>query len=102
MRAKIVKHLNERDKDNHAQIKFLVEVGDGEFDEIIAYNELSDLIERQHEAEAKGEMNVWTFKDIVSHQGPLKPNDNVTRVCRSTFLFSGKMVVKCMSRSQRS
>ena len=75
LRAKVLKHLNEWDKDNHAEIKFSVEVGDGEFDKIIAYNELSDLIERQHEAEAKGEMNFWAFEDIISHQGPLKPTD---------------------------
>ena len=60
MHAKVVKRLNERDKDNHTKIKFLIEVGDGEFDEIITYNELSDLIEWQHESEAKGQMKVWT------------------------------------------
>ena len=75
VRAKVARRLKEIDKDNHEAIKFLIEVGDAEYDEILTYNELSDLIERQHEAEAKGETNVWTFKDIIGHQGPLKPSD---------------------------
>jgi hypothetical protein len=75
MRAKVVRKIRDQDADNHQKIKFLIEVGDGEMDEIITYNELSDLIEKQHEAEVNGETDVWTFKSIVGHQGPLKPSD---------------------------
>jgi hypothetical protein len=74
IRAKVVRKIRDNDSENHQKIKFLVEVGDG-LDEILAYNELSDLIEQQHEAEAKGETKIWSFKDIIGHQGPLKPSD---------------------------
>ena len=74
MRAKVVRKIRDTDSENHQKIKFLIEVGDG-LDEILAYNELSDLIEQQNEAEAKGEMKIWSFKDIIGHQGPLKPSD---------------------------
>ena len=30
--------------ENHQQIKFLLALGDGELEEIISYNELSDLV----------------------------------------------------------
>ena len=36
----------------------------------MAYNELSDLIERQHEAEVNGELQAWAFKGIAGHQDP--------------------------------
>jgi hypothetical protein len=37
----------DNDSHNHQNIKFLLKIGAGEFDEIIAYNELSDLVEGQ-------------------------------------------------------
>ena len=73
-RAKVGKKINDKDADNHQKIKFLIQVGDEErgYEEIMAYNELSDLIERQHEAEVNGELQAWAFKGIAGHQGPLK------------------------------
>ncbi len=48
----------------------------GQLDEIIAYNELSDIIEEQHEAELHAPADsTWAFKGINSHQGPLQSND---------------------------
>ncbi len=47
MRARVVRKIMDNDAHNHENIKFLLEIGAGEFDEIIAYNELSDLVERQ-------------------------------------------------------
>ena len=49
LRAKIVRKINDDDAANHQNIKFLVEVGNGDADEIIAYAELSALIEAQRE-----------------------------------------------------
>jgi hypothetical protein len=36
--AKVVHKIIDQDAENHANIKFLVELGDGEFDEIITYS----------------------------------------------------------------
>ena len=48
-----------------------MQCGEDEYEEIIAYDELSDIIEQQHQAEADGEMDVWTFKDVLDHEGPI-------------------------------
>ena len=48
-----------------------MQCGEDEYEEIIAYNELSDIIEWQHQAEADGEMDMWTFKDVLDHEGPI-------------------------------
>jgi hypothetical protein len=48
-RAKIVQKILDNDAANHEKIKFLVRIDDGEFDEIISYNELSNIVEEQHE-----------------------------------------------------
>ena len=50
-RAKVARKIVDNDAANHQKIKFLVEMSDGKLEELIAYNELSDVIERQHEAE---------------------------------------------------
>jgi hypothetical protein len=50
-RAKVARKIVDNDAASHQKIKFLVEMSDGKLEEIIAYNELSDVIERQHEAE---------------------------------------------------
>ena len=79
IRAKIVRKIMDRDAQNHQNIKFLISVGDDAYEEIIAYNELSDIVQQQHEAEASGELDVWTFNDVIDHQGPLStshPNYN--------------------------
>ena len=69
IQAKVTRKILDRDAENHQNIKFLVQCGEDEYEEIIAYSELSDIIEWQHQAEADGEMDVWTFKDVLNHEG---------------------------------
>ena len=71
LRAKVSRKIMDRDAEDNQNIKFLITCGDGDYEEIISYNELSDIIEKQHEAEANGEIDTWAFKDIVAHEGPL-------------------------------
>lgn len=46
----------------------MVSCGDGEVDEIIAYNELSDMIDKQQQAHETGEFQYRAFKEILDHQ----------------------------------
>ena len=68
--AKIVRKVLDRDAENHQNIKFLISLGDGDVEELIAYNDLADIVERQHEAEANGELDSWSFTDVIAHEGP--------------------------------
>jgi hypothetical protein len=61
----------DNDAANHEKIKFLVQIGDGELDEIILYNELSSIVEDQQERQANTSDTTWIFKLIKNHQGPL-------------------------------
>ena len=78
VRAKILKKIHDRDADNHQRIKMLVSYHDDKVEEIMSYNELCDIVAEQHDREQarydSGEQ-VWTFNEIVDHQGPLRPND---------------------------
>ena len=47
LRAKVTRKIMDRDAENHQNIKFLIEIGSGELEEIITYTELCDIIEKQ-------------------------------------------------------
>jgi hypothetical protein len=63
------------DDENRRKIKFLLELGDGETDEVIEYNLLSDLVERQQTIDDDDPDKLWTVKRITGHQGPLQSRD---------------------------
>ena len=44
IKAKIVKKINDIDAENHQNIKFLVEFGDGKLEEIVTYNEVCNAV----------------------------------------------------------
>jgi hypothetical protein len=75
-RATVARKIVDTDAANHKAIKFLVEMSNGQLDEIIAYNELSDIIEDQHETELHAhDDSTFAFKAINDHQGPLTSLD---------------------------
>jgi hypothetical protein len=65
----------DRDAQNHRNIKFLISCGDDEYEEIIAYNELSALIQQQQTDREQGKIDKWAFQSILDHQGPLRASD---------------------------
>jgi hypothetical protein len=70
-RATVARKILDNDATNHQSIKFLVEMSFGELDEITAYNELSNIIEDQHEKELhEPESTTWSFRSINDHEGP--------------------------------
>jgi hypothetical protein len=77
LRAEIKKELLLRDTENQCDIqKFLVTIGDGVIDELIGYNELSDLVERQMGEQIQADPEtLHPYTRIVGHEGPLKSHD---------------------------
>ena len=70
-RATLLLKIQDHETENHANIKFLVELGDSKFDEIIAYGTLCKCIEDHEDDDISPEVKVWTLKDIIGHQDPL-------------------------------
>jgi hypothetical protein len=71
-RAQIVQKILDNDAANHEKIKFIVKLGEGDFDEIISYNTLSNIVEEQEDIHNGNTDTVWAFKQIKAHFGPLK------------------------------
>jgi hypothetical protein len=68
-RARITRKILDPDKPSN--VRFLVEINDGKYDEILAYNEILDRLETDLDKELHDTDRQWRFKDIVAHQGPL-------------------------------
>ena len=74
LRARIVRKIEQRDAaGRELNTKFIVEIGENAYDEIMTYNELIDIIEARNEAEANGEANLHAYREFVGHDGPLTP-----------------------------
>ena len=71
----MVQQIIDRDADNNQQIKFLLSLGNGALEEIISYNELSNLVNESMQARESGEHDSFTYSGILDHQGPLKKHD---------------------------
>lgn len=56
------------------KISFLTTLSDGESEELLAYNEIVDILERQRDAEINDPDQKWIFKNITDHAGPFTRN----------------------------
>jgi hypothetical protein len=73
-RCKIVEAIQTRDaklKKDPTLLKFICSVNDDEYQDILSYNEILDRIDSQ----AQNEEQIWNYKRIFAHQGPLRPTD---------------------------
>ena len=86
LRATVVSKINDDDAADHQKLKFLVSKGNGDIDEIMAYAELSALIEDQRTEEFLNPDRPWIYKDIIGHEGPLTPKDPNYKGCTYNVL----------------
>ena len=75
VRAKVVQQIMDQDATNHKDLKFLLSLGDGELEEIISYNELSDLVTEQCSQPLDADNDMFGFTGVLDHQGPLKSHN---------------------------
>ena len=71
LRAEVARKLNDWDSQNHKNIKFLLKIGNSGVEEVMSYAEVCDRIEAMIEAEESGDTSIFTFKELIDHQGPL-------------------------------
>jgi hypothetical protein len=96
-KATVLRKIQDHEAENHTNIKFLVELGDGEFDEIIGYNTLCECIEDLEDEKIEPEDKMWTFKEVLAHQGPLKKMTRTTKGLCTMLKSYGMMVQKLMN-----
>jgi hypothetical protein len=70
-RARIVQMIEDHDSDineNPTMIKFRLSINNDTAEDVITYNKLLEYLSKDEENDI-----VWKFRQIVSHQGPLRP-----------------------------
>ena len=68
--ATIVRKIIEMEE-NEEKMNFLVKLPDEEQDEIMAYNDIIDIIADQYDDELNNPERKWLFKRLTAHEGPL-------------------------------
>jgi hypothetical protein len=61
-KATILRKIQDHKGENHTSINFIVELGDGEFDEVIAYGTLCEDIADLEDAELNPDEKIWTLQ----------------------------------------
>ena len=54
--------MNDRDADNHKNIKFIFNIGNTGIEQVMSYVEVCDRIEAMIETEQSGDTSIFTFK----------------------------------------
>ena len=74
-RCTILRKIEEHEEETgRRRTKYLVSVKDADQDEIMTYNDVVDLLERQFQEDSDPD-KLWTFKEIISHEGPFEKDD---------------------------
>ena len=84
LRTKIIRQLEYDKSARKKQLRYLVQADNGTttVEDIMEYNELCDLVEKQLDAmNGNPEEQLWSFQRILAHKGPLKPDDNEYKGC---------------------
>ena len=79
LRAKVTKKVVEgreaADGNRIPNINFILDIGEGKVEELITYNQLLDHLEQADEQANSMDQDLYRFRAIIGHEGPLKATD---------------------------
>ena len=79
LRAKVTKKVVEEreaaDGNRIPNINCILDIGEGKVEELITYNQLLDYLEKADEQDNFMEQELYRFRAIIGHEGPLKATD---------------------------
>ena len=77
LRAKVTKKVVEEIEAGNIipNINFILDIGGGQVEELITYNQLLDHLEQADEQDNSMDQELYSFRAIIGHEGPLKVTD---------------------------
>ena len=79
MRAKVTKKVVEEteavDGNRLLNINFILDIGEGKVEELITYNQLLDHPEQAEDQDNSMDQELYKYRAIIGHEGPLKVSD---------------------------
>ena len=71
---KVVEEIEAADGNRIPNINFILDIGEGQAEELITYNQLLDPLEQADEQDNSMDQELYRFK-VIGHKGPLKVTD---------------------------
>ena len=78
-RARVAQLVDKHEHDTNESPehrKFIIKVGKEEYEDVMAYNKIIEHLEAESE-----EPVLWKFRRLISHEGPLKADDDKWKGC---------------------
>ena len=72
---KVVEEIEAADGNRIPNINFILDIGEDKVEELITYNQLLDHLEQAEEQGNSMDQELYKFRAIIGHEGPLKATD---------------------------
>ena len=72
VKKKVVEEIEAADGNRIPNINFILDIGEGKVEELITYNQLLDHLEQPDEQDNSMDQELYRFRAIIGHKGPLK------------------------------
>ena len=69
----------------------MLDIGNGKVEELISYNQLLDHLETTQDHDLGMDQELFKFRAIIGHQGPLKTPDQTQKVANTMFKLNGRL-----------
>ena len=68
---KVIEIIDQDDGQRVENIDFILDIGNGEVEELISYNQLLEHLENAQDHDMGMDQKLYKFRAIIGHQGPL-------------------------------
>ena len=82
----MVEDIEKADGEKIPKLSYMLGIGNGKVEELISYNQLVDHLEAATNEDNEISNNLYKFRALIGHQGPLKPTDPNWKGCKFNVL----------------
>ena len=80
--TKVVEDIEQADGERVQKLRFILGIDNCKLEEIISYNQLVDHLEAGGNDDNEISDDLFKFRALIGHQGPLKPTDPSWKGCK--------------------
>ena len=96
---KVVEDIEKTDGERIQKLSYILGIGNGKVEELISYNQLVDHLEDAANEDSEISDDLYKFRALIDHQGPLNPTDSNWKGCKFNVLVEWETGRKLMNPS---
>ena len=97
---KVVEDIEQAEGERVQKLSFILGIGNGKLEEIISYNQLVGSSGSCSNDDNEISDDLFKFRALIGHQGPLKPTDPNWKGCKYNVLVDWETGRRLMNPSQ--